>query len=78
MCGQSLRRATELFAQAGVVPEVKGDGLVVVRQEPAAGSPCLDKNGKPLPCVVWMADEEGDAELTARAENAESRAAATR
>ena len=78
VCGQSLRRATELFAQAGVVPEVKGDGLVVVRQEPAAGSPCLDKNGKPLPCVVWMADEEGDAELTARAENAESRAAATR
>lgn len=55
--GKSLRRAMELFAQAGAVPEVRGDGLTVLRQEPPPGEAC-SRDGKPLPCVVWMSSEE--------------------
>lgn len=36
--GKTLRAAVELFARAGVVPELKGEGSRVVRQEPAAGA----------------------------------------
>lgn len=54
--GKSLRRAMELFAAAGVVPEVRGDGLTVVRQQPAPGEPCV-LNGRPVACTVWMSEE---------------------
>lgn len=69
--GQSLRRAMEMFAQAGVVPDVRGEGLVVARQEPAPGKPCLDADGRPLPCVVWMEDSG----LVAQAAQTEPKAA---
>jgi len=53
--GKSLRRAMELFVQAGAVPEVRGQGQVVARQQPQPGQPCI-KDGRPLECVVWLSD----------------------
>ncbi|MDR3073401.1 MAG: PASTA domain-containing protein, partial [Deltaproteobacteria bacterium] len=40
--GLSLRKAVEAFAREGLVPEIKGEGTVVVRQTPTAGSPLLN------------------------------------
>lgn len=37
--GKSVRNAVELFARAGIVPELKGSGARVVRQSPPAGTP---------------------------------------
>lgn len=36
--GKSVRNAVELFARGGIVPQLKGQGLRVVRQSPPAGS----------------------------------------
>ncbi len=49
--GLSLRRAVEVFAGGGAVPEIRGAGLVVRRQSPAPGA------GWPGPgqrCVLWL------------------------
>lgn len=54
--GRSLRRAMEQLAEAGLVPEVRGDGLTVVRQQPLPGA-AYEKNGQKLPCVIWMSEE---------------------
>lgn len=53
--GKSVRNAVELFARAGVVPELKGSGNRVVRQSPPPGSPWppLDKKGD---CVLWLSE----------------------
>lgn len=56
VAGMSLRRAMERFAEAGVVPEVLGEGLTIVRQDPAPGQPCVI-NSTPVPCTVWMSEE---------------------
>ena len=53
--GLPLRRAVELFAQTGRVPDIRGQGSVVARQEPAAGR-AWPKGG--VSCVVWLADSE--------------------
>ena len=53
--GLPLRRAVEMFAQSGRVPDIKGHGRVVARQEPAAGR-SWPKGG--VSCVVWLADIE--------------------
>ena len=36
--GKSVRNAVELFARAGIVPELKGNGSRVVKQSPPAGT----------------------------------------
>lgn len=58
--GKTLRNAVELFARAGVVPELKGDGKRVVRQTPAPGSPWpkADEPGKekPTECILWLSE----------------------
>lgn len=53
--GKSLRNAVELFARAGVVPELKGTGSKVVRQTPSAGTPwsAFDKNQI---CTLWLSE----------------------
>lgn len=51
--GLSLRRAFEVFASGGAVPELRGHGVVIRRQSPAPGRP-WPKPGQP--CVLWLAD----------------------
>lgn len=51
--GKSLRNAIELFARAGIVPELKGTGSRVVRQSPPAGSPWPDKT---VPYILWLSE----------------------
>lgn len=53
--GKSVRNAVELFARAGVVPELKGNGNRVVRQIPAPGSPWPSLNRKG-DCVLWLSE----------------------
>ncbi len=42
--GKTLRNAVELFARGGIVPELKGNGMRVVRQSPPPGSPWPEKD----------------------------------
>lgn len=57
--GMSARKAVETFAQHGVVPTLKGEGNVVVRQQPEPGMPMLrpdlDKPGDDI-CTLWLGD----------------------
>jgi cell division protein FtsI (penicillin-binding protein 3) len=54
--GKSLRRAMEILAPYGMVPNVRGEGLTVLRQEPAPGAPSVAE-GDPLPCTLWLSEE---------------------
>lgn len=58
--GKTLRNAVELFARAGVVPELKGNGKRVVKQTPAPGSPwpTVDNPGeeKLTECILWLSE----------------------
>lgn len=55
--GKTLRNAVELFARAGIVPELKGEGMRVVRQSPAPGSPWPDKDGETkTPYILWLSE----------------------
>lgn len=49
--GLGIRSAVEVFAQRGIVPEIKGKGGFVVRQVPEAGSAWPDAERK---CVLWL------------------------
>lgn len=53
--GKSVRNAVELFARAGIVPELKGTGSRVVRQSPPPGAPWprADKN---VNCILWLSE----------------------
>lgn len=51
--GKSVRNAVELFARAGIVPELKGAGGRVVRQTPPAGSPWPEKSSG---CILWLSE----------------------
>ncbi|MDE5833671.1 MAG: PASTA domain-containing protein [Desulfovibrio sp.] len=51
--GKSVRNAVELFARAGIVPELKGAGPKVVRQSPAPGSPWTDTKSD---YVLWLSE----------------------
>ena len=60
--GKTLRAAVELFASAGVVPVLKGEGSRVVRQEPAPGAawPDPDVNGTQAHnarFVLWLSEK---------------------
>ncbi|MBU1001986.1 MAG: PASTA domain-containing protein [Proteobacteria bacterium] len=54
--GLSLRRAIEILAAAGTVPDLEGEGVVVRRQEPRPGGswPTGDKR-----CVLWLGKQPG-------------------
>lgn len=54
--GLSLRRAVEIFADSGAVPDFRGDGVVVRKQEPASGRPWP---GDGRPCVLWLGESPG-------------------
>lgn len=53
--GKSVRNAVELFARAGIVPELKGTGSRVVRQVPAPGTPwpAPEKNTN---YILWLSE----------------------
>lgn len=53
--GKSLRNAVELFARAGVVPELKGVGNRVVKQDPPAGSP-WPATGQNANFILWLSE----------------------
>lgn len=74
--GMSLRRAMERFALAGAVPEVRGDGLTVFRQQPAPGE-ALEKDGSPRPCIVWMSREAYEEDIRKAEQQAAAQAVET-
>ncbi len=51
--GQSVRQAVEILAKAGVVPQIKGAGPVVIQQEPTPGSSWKEEGGT---CVLWLSE----------------------
>lgn len=53
LVGLPLRQAMEVLASRGIVPVIKGSGLIVERQTPAAGSGL--PQGQPAECVLWLA-----------------------
>ena len=58
--GRSVRQAMEVLTRKGVVPQFRGNGTVVVRQTPQAGSPLppADGTGKPLECTLWLSEKK--------------------
>ncbi len=50
--GKSIRRAVEMFAVEGIVPSIKGEGTVVVKQSPKAGEKLLANNEYTL----WLSE----------------------
>lgn len=53
--GKSVRNAVELFARAGVVPELKGSGNRVVKQSPPPGTP-WPKTDRKEACILWLSE----------------------
>ena len=53
--GKSVRNAVELFARAGVVPELKGSGSRVVKQTPAPGSVWPEEDNK-VEYILWLSE----------------------
>ena len=53
LVGLPLRKATEILATKGVIPSLKGNGLVVGKQNPAPGTPwnAVEKD----PFTLWLA-----------------------
>jgi cell division protein FtsI (penicillin-binding protein 3) len=51
--GLSVRKAVESFARKGIVPEIKGEGALVVRQAPEPGGPLPGAAGK---YTLWLGD----------------------
>ncbi len=54
--GKSVRNAVEMFARAGIVPEVKGNGSRVVRQSPPAGSTWPDEGAGKTDYILWLSE----------------------
>lgn len=56
--GKTLRNAIELFARAGIVPTLKGEGTRVVKQSPPPGSewPQQGKDGSKTEFILWLSD----------------------
>ncbi len=54
--GLSLRRAMEIFSQAGNIPQIKGEGSIVARQEPGAGTAWSEN----MQTVLWLGNISGE------------------
>ena len=50
-----MRNAVELFARAGIVPELKGTGTRVVRQSPPPGT-AWPKEGENVTYILWLSE----------------------
>lgn len=53
--GKSVRNAVELFARAGIVPELKGTGSRVVRQSPSPGT-AWPEEGNSVDYILWLSE----------------------
>lgn len=53
--GKSVRNAVELFARAGIMPELKGAGARVVRQSPQPGTAWPADAGK-ADYILWLSE----------------------
>jgi cell division protein FtsI (penicillin-binding protein 3) len=53
--GKSVRIAVELFARAGIVPELKGSGSRVVRQSPRPGT-AWKEQGDGTEYILWLTE----------------------
>ncbi len=74
LIGASLRSSLEVLIPNGIEPEIRGTGLTVLYQFPAPGTPLplVDENGKNIPVVVWLDDEEIKAQQALEAQNAQT------
>ena len=60
VCGKSVRGAMELFTRKGIVPRVRGNGQIIVRQEPKAGTPWSAAgggDGKKTEFTLWLGEQ---------------------
>ena len=55
--GKSIRKAIELFAGQGLVQEVKGNGIVVIKQEPEAGTHLIKQHLLDKKCILWVSEK---------------------
>ncbi len=54
--GKTIRKAMEIFVRKGLVPEVKGQGTIVVKQEPEPGTTITDqKSGQKY--ILWLSEK---------------------
>ncbi|MBO4301061.1 MAG: PASTA domain-containing protein, partial [Desulfovibrio sp.] len=53
--GKTVRNAVELFARAGIVPELKGSGTRVIRQVPAPGT-TWPTEPKRTEYILWLSE----------------------
>ncbi len=61
LIGTSLKQSLNILMPLGINPEVRGSGLSILYQYPAPGTPLplVDKDGREIPCVLWLSlDEE--------------------
>jgi cell division protein FtsI (penicillin-binding protein 3) len=54
LCGVSLRRAVEFLAGQGIMPRIKGEGVVVTRQRPKPRSDMDQAKAKDW--TLWLSD----------------------
>ncbi len=57
MAGLPVRRAVEVLVEKGIVPVVKGRGMVVARQKPGPGEPW--PTGENDVFILWLAGQAG-------------------
>ena len=60
LAGLPIRRALEVLGKRGVVPSLKGSGMVVTAQRPAPGEnwPDTQSNGKDESFILWLGQGE--------------------
>ncbi len=76
LIGTTLRHSLNILMPLGINPEVRGQGLSVLYQFPAPGTPLplLDKEGKEIPCVLWLSlDKEEEKKLQSQKESIENK-----
>jgi len=54
--GKSVRRAVEMFALRGIVPEVRGEGSTVIRQLPEPGARWPEQKTD-QECILWISEK---------------------
>ncbi len=62
--GVSLRNSMDILISLGIEPSIRGTGLKVLQQYPAANTPLplVDDNGKTIPVVLWLSEEKEEEE----------------
>ncbi len=61
--GKSLRYAIELYAEQGLVPIMRGNGNVVVKQIPPAGYKWTEAEKESGECIIWLSEPLEDTKV---------------